>query len=286
MTKKKTNSRQEDFLADVIKSIYRGPIRRSWRPDLLRSERTNVNLELDIYLPEINVAFEYQGAVHFQKVARYNNNPDKSRLNDTIKQQILFESFHGRIALVEIFECDIDGNLRENILKRILNAQEYYFSHGRIRKCISLEKAYIIFKSGCGLMGYNQAPIVKAVGSPNRRPTLRFTVEYLEKLYSISTNKRRDRLPGMRQLCQFKIGDGAVDPYRPIFDKKNFMKAMKWKDKGLKALVESTDAYLFEFPGQYVSGRATEKEEAMLFKTKEERDIIKKERKISKLNVD
>lgn len=138
-------SKQEDILFNAIKSIYNLEIVRNFRPDFLQNERTGKNLEIDIWLPIHNVGFEYQGAIHFQRVERYRNNPDKSRHHDMIKYELTEAKVTSRWCIVEIFEQDLNGNVSENICKRLLNTQEYLFDKLQFIKCARLEIVYASF---------------------------------------------------------------------------------------------------------------------------------------------
>lgn len=134
-------SKQEQLIYNVIRDNYKcNQIKQSYRPDFLKNKNTGNNLELDIYLPVHRIGFEFQGAIHFEKIERYNNNPDKSRHNDYIKSGISESSFNKWFTVVEIFEQDLDGDIYKNIIKRCRNTQEYYFDNLYFKKCLIIEK--------------------------------------------------------------------------------------------------------------------------------------------------
>lgn len=138
---KKTGSKQEDLIFDAVKLFYPNEILRNYRPDFLKNKRTGNNLEIDIFLPMDNVGFEYQGAVHFQDLKRYKNDSDKSRHHDLLKYDYLERRFD-RTSIVEIFECDLVGDVVKNISQRILNTQKYYFYKRYFNKCAKIEVVY------------------------------------------------------------------------------------------------------------------------------------------------
>ena len=98
---------------------------QDYRPDFMVNKTTNRNYEIDIYCEKIKLGFEYQGAIHFKRISKYNNNPDESRYND-IKKAIIAESINGKFCIVEIFETDLIGNIRLNIQNRIYNTFTYF----------------------------------------------------------------------------------------------------------------------------------------------------------------
>ena len=59
-------SRQEELLYLLLERIYKGKeLKRQVRPPWLKG------LELDIWIPELSIAFEYQGKQHFQPIAHW-----------------------------------------------------------------------------------------------------------------------------------------------------------------------------------------------------------------------
>lgn len=124
--------------------MYDLKIERGFRPDFLKNKSTGNNLEIDIYLPDFCVGFEYQGAVHFKDLGRYKNDSDKSRTRDLMKYDLL-QGYGVKTAIVEIFETDLSGNIKENICDRLLKSQDYFFHQKQFRKCYSLEVVYASF---------------------------------------------------------------------------------------------------------------------------------------------
>lgn len=153
-TSKKTGSKQEDKLYEAIRAFYPNEIERNCRPDFLKNRKTGKNLEIDIYLPEIRVGFEYQGAVHFQDIDRYKNDSDKSRQHDLVKYAMTSKSSSKKV-IVEVFESDLNGDIKANVAQRILNTQKYYYYKGHFAKCAKLEMAYAM------CLGVQESPEAK-----------------------------------------------------------------------------------------------------------------------------
>lgn len=124
-------SKQEEYLANQIKII--APklfFHKNYRPDFLKNKKTDKNLEIDFWFPHFKVGIEYQGAVHFNAIGRFNNNPDDSRMNDVLKQEILL-SFQNNYSIVEVFENDLKGNIKLNLFNRIDNTINFYGDKNR-----------------------------------------------------------------------------------------------------------------------------------------------------------
>jgi hypothetical protein len=132
-------SKEEQRIYDVIRANYKGFIRQSYRPNFLKNSATGQNLELDIFLEIPRIGFEYQGAVHFEEVAGFNNDPDKSRLHD-VKKATITDNKYSHLSIIEIFEQDLVGDIKANITQRCRNSQEYYFKIGAYLKCLRIER--------------------------------------------------------------------------------------------------------------------------------------------------
>lgn len=132
-------SEEEDRLYKYLhKTIPSFDKLRNWRPNDLKNYKTGNNLEMDIYIPKLKIGFEYQGMVHFKHIKKFHNNPDESRENDTIKDQLAINS-RRKISIVEIFPSDLTGDMKKNILLRISNTISYYRNKRRMKQAIRLE---------------------------------------------------------------------------------------------------------------------------------------------------
>ena len=92
----------ENRLYEIVKEQYpKEKILRNERPDWLKND-ANHNLELDIFLPEIDLAFEYNGKQHrehvpfFGTIAQF----EKQKRNDEIKRETCKSK---GIVLIEIW---------------------------------------------------------------------------------------------------------------------------------------------------------------------------------------
>ena len=92
-----------------LKLIFKTDIKilKNYRPDWLKNPKTGRNLEMDFYLPHINVAFEIQGNHHYDN----NNQID----NDLTKEKILKNC---GITLIKLSIFQISPNL---IRRKIIN---------------------------------------------------------------------------------------------------------------------------------------------------------------------
>lgn len=131
-------SKEEQRIYDVIRQNYKGLIEQSFRPNFMRNKLTGQNFEIDIFLHRFKIGFEYQGAIHFERIEKYKNDPDKSRLHDTLKGAI-FSNKYTQTTIVELFEDDLTGNILNNIIQRCKNTQLMLFRKGHYKKCHTLE---------------------------------------------------------------------------------------------------------------------------------------------------
>lgn len=189
-------SKEESKLYNAIKAIYRGTIIQSYRPDFLKNEKTGNNYEIDIYLPELKIGFEYQGGVHFKDIDRFQNDSDCSRENDMIKEDKTTKRHSDPIVIIEVFFTDLKGDILQNICTRIINTQEYYFKKLFFAKCVRLQRAFIIFEGRLSLQQFLDLPKAKSRLSWDFRSTPKISVCYLEKCHDFlmarSFGERKD----------------------------------------------------------------------------------------------
>ena len=122
-------SKKEKDLLDFVKSIYKGEI-------IENSKKILNGLELDIFLPEKNLAIEFNGLYWHSDKAAFNiptkEEKEHAKYRHLEKTKLCEEK---GIHLIHIFEDDWD--FKQNIVKSILNLQ--------------LNKGNVIFARNCDL---------------------------------------------------------------------------------------------------------------------------------------
>lgn len=101
----------ETMLFHIVKAIYPNEtIKRHYRPDWLEG------LELDIYIPTINLAFEYQGIQHFKAIDHWGGQQQlkKQQEHDQRKKHIC-EHLGIRLICVSYDEELSDSHIRNSI---------------------------------------------------------------------------------------------------------------------------------------------------------------------------
>jgi hypothetical protein len=108
----------EFALYGVIKEVFIGQkIIRNYRGiEWLVNPKTNMPLEIDFYLPQLNLAIEYQGIQHFKPRTKFGGKDGlkQTQERDAIKRQLLKE--HGT-KLVEI--CYYDKINKDVVLEKV-----------------------------------------------------------------------------------------------------------------------------------------------------------------------
>lgn len=119
-------SMQEDSLFDFIKSVYDGEMIKSWKMPWTKNK--NAYKELDVYLPDLKIAFEFDGIYwHSDKNDKnYHLDKTESCLQNGIK---LFHVFSNE------WIDPIKRSIWESMIKSILNKNETLFA----RKCNIVE---------------------------------------------------------------------------------------------------------------------------------------------------
>lgn len=150
------SSKQQQKLCKLIESILPNvKYQQDVRPDLLKNSLTNKNLEIDIFLEDFKIGIEYQGAIHFNNISRYKNDSDNSRLYDIQKMDKVIKSLRVPLALIEIFETDIDtSDFRQMFLTRITNTQSHYYLNRHFFGCYLLERLKFYAVHGLDIADY------------------------------------------------------------------------------------------------------------------------------------
>lgn len=142
---KTMGSKQQSLLKEKVQSILiNARIISDYRSKHLINFATGKSYEIDLYIPLFNVGIEFQGAVHFESLSRYNNNPDKSRLNDNIKNDFSVKTKTVPFALIEMFAEDLKSkDFKELFLFRLQNTLDLYLEYKKYLGCAFLEKMKI-----------------------------------------------------------------------------------------------------------------------------------------------
>lgn len=87
----KENNYYEKQLVKFIKENIDTEVEENIRPNWLKNEKTNRNMELDIYLPKYKIAIEYQGRHHFVNIYKDNNSFERLIYTDKEKHRLCNE---------------------------------------------------------------------------------------------------------------------------------------------------------------------------------------------------
>lgn len=81
----------EGFIVNLLEDIFKSKVvKRNFRPEWLRNKRGKC-LELDIFLPELNLAIEIQGLQHFTDLYSDTSLHERLKENDLFKKKICSE---------------------------------------------------------------------------------------------------------------------------------------------------------------------------------------------------
>lgn len=114
----------EDLCREIFENFFKKPFpsgRYSW----LKNDKTNANLELDGYCAELNIAFEYQGLQHYEKIDCFkmtDEDLDNMKYRDSLKVKICAENNIKLFVIKPVPKNSSKDNTRElifNLLKQI-----------------------------------------------------------------------------------------------------------------------------------------------------------------------
>ena len=97
----KVESKGEKECRRVLEKIFNKPF-PNHRPNFMKNEITNSNLELDCYCDELKLAVEYNGIQHYKYIPYFHSNKDKFRnqqYRDYIKRNLCEKN---GITLIEV----------------------------------------------------------------------------------------------------------------------------------------------------------------------------------------
>lgn len=203
------NSEKEKSLYEFIKENYNGKI--------LENSRNIIKpYELDIYLPELNLAFEYNGLYWHSEVYKDKN----YHINKTIKCE------QQNIQLIHIWEDDWI-NKQEIVKSIILNKLGKIYNKLHARKCILKEindnKIIIDFLNENHIQGYTSS-------------TIKIGLYHNEELVSLMTFIKNDKGYELNRFCN-KINtiiNGAASKLFNYFIKNfDFIEIKSFADKSI-----------------------------------------------------
>lgn len=92
-TPSKPKKKNEDKCRQIFEDIFKKPFPKI-RPDFLKNKKSGKNLELDGYNKDLNLAFEYQGAQHYNFTPYFHKTQEdfaEQVYRDKLKQEICDE---------------------------------------------------------------------------------------------------------------------------------------------------------------------------------------------------
>jgi hypothetical protein len=114
---RKKQSNQQRILNNKLREIFgkKTCFIINYRPDWLKNPRTNENLEIDIYLPQYQIGFEYQGDHHLKSILGHN--VDYVKYKDLLKNELANKK---GVPIIEFFEWDLKNkNFKDLLIDRI-----------------------------------------------------------------------------------------------------------------------------------------------------------------------
>lgn len=104
----------QNLIFIALLEIYPDAI-QNYRPDWLKNPKTNHNLELDIYIPSINLGYELQGIHHRLDKYAYNDNLKKELASKHETKIVYFEKRKDIVKYLENL-----GVSNKKLLRKIL----------------------------------------------------------------------------------------------------------------------------------------------------------------------
>jgi len=143
-------SKEQNKLLKAIISIKpKTDIICDYRPNYMKNKNTGKNYEIDIFFKKWDIGIEYQGAVHFKDIKHIRNNSDKAKYNDVQKLDIVNKT-KGKFLVVEVFECDLKGDIIKNVALRFKNYAAYYYKIKLLSKYKMAFNMYLCLKYQIG----------------------------------------------------------------------------------------------------------------------------------------
>lgn len=219
-------SQSEKAIAEYIRTFYEGPVLENYKKVLGKKE-------LDIYLPEANLAIEFNGCYWHSDAVwtdAYSVPPEETRLR---AKHLHFEKYklclQKGIRLMQIFEDDFEDR-KEIVLSVIRNALGATPRRLFARKCEVRDltsKVYRAFLVENHLQGYSHADIRKGL----------FYEGELVELIGVNTKGTHSSSPEMVRLCTLK-NTSVVGGFSKLL-----------KATGCASLVSYVDPFVFSGSG-------------------------------------
>lgn len=123
--KPKRLNKGEEKCREIFEKLFNKPFERI-RPDFLKNDCTDINMEIDGYNDELKLGFEYQGVQHYKHTPYFHKDIqdfNKQIYRDNLKQEILEKN--GIQVIYVPYSVEFDD--LEDFVKKSLKKYNYQF---------------------------------------------------------------------------------------------------------------------------------------------------------------
>jgi len=123
--KPKRMNKGEEKTREIFEELFNKSFDRI-RPDFLKNDCTDINMEIDGYNDEIKLGFEYQGIQHYKHTPYFHKDIqdfNKQIYRDNLKQEILEKN---NIKIIYV-PYSVEMNDLEDFIKKELKKYNYHF---------------------------------------------------------------------------------------------------------------------------------------------------------------